>query len=109
MIASIGGECRSRVGGGAAKESCDLPDVSLFAGSFGNSTLVVLCTGSAHVRPALPHGSCFRQFSAQIPQGRVVLSRVSVAVRRLDGAHGYTFSGDLGDAEGHAQLLACAM
>jgi subtilase family serine protease len=41
-----------RIVRGAAKDkSRDLPDVSLFAGSFGNSTFVVLCTGSAPCTP----------------------------------------------------------
>lgn len=39
------------VRGAAKDQSRDLPDVSLFAGSFGNSTLVVLCTGSAPCTP----------------------------------------------------------
>jgi subtilase family serine protease len=41
-----------RIVHGAAKDqSRDLPDVSLFAGSFGGSTWVVLCTGSAPCTP----------------------------------------------------------
>jgi subtilase family serine protease len=41
-----------RIVHGAAKDqSRDVPDVSLFAASFGDSTLVVLCTGSAPCTP----------------------------------------------------------
>ena len=41
-----------RIVRGAAKDqSRDLPDVSLFAGSFGDSTLTVLCTGSSPCTP----------------------------------------------------------
>jgi subtilase family serine protease len=41
-----------RIVRGAAKDQFrDLPDVSLFAGSFGNTTFAVLCTGSAPCTP----------------------------------------------------------